>query len=102
MSSGAFVVSCAPTARLCLAAAPRSGAFFPGGLLCGAGPKGANTFAWQIGDVVDGFGNSAGLDHITDFGSGDVLDLSGVFLDLDPCSQTTCISRTSPAARWCR
>lgn len=50
-----------------------------GGQINGAGNKGANTYAWARADIVNGDGNSTGLDHITDFGTGDRIDFSLVF-----------------------
>ena len=38
------------------------------------GGAGADTFFWEKTDVVDDKGKSLGIDHITDFGAGDVLD----------------------------
>lgn len=42
------------------------------------GARGANTYVWAEGDVVNANGTSAGLDHITDFGAGDKLDFTGL------------------------
>ena len=49
-----------------------------GGASNGLSAKGANTFAWERADVVNGDGSSAGRDRITDFGAGDKLDLRAV------------------------
>ena len=44
-----------------------------------AGVKGANTYLWERGDVVNSNGSKAGFfDHITDFGVGDKLDFTGL------------------------
>ena len=40
------------------------------------GGAGNDIFFWEKADVVDSKGKSLGLDHITDFGGGDVLDLT--------------------------
>ena len=42
------------------------------------GARGANTYVWERADVLNPDGSKAGLDHITDFGSGDRLDFSGL------------------------
>lgn len=40
--------------------------------------KGANTYAWLRADVLNADGSKAGFDHITDFGSGDRIDFTGL------------------------
>ena len=40
------------------------------------GGSGADRFFWEKTDVVDTRGKNLGVDHITDFGAGDVLDFS--------------------------
>jgi Ca2+-binding RTX toxin-like protein len=57
--------------------------FMTGGSISGAGTKGANTFVWDLDDVVAAPANSIWLDHITDFGTDDVLDLSNLLVDAD-------------------
>lgn len=42
------------------------------------GARGANTYVWAAGDVLNPNGTSTGLDHITDFGAGDKLDFTGL------------------------
>ncbi len=41
-----------------------------------SGGSGDDDFFWEKTDVVDSKGKSVGLDHITDFGAGDVLDFT--------------------------
>lgn len=42
------------------------------------GGNGDDTFVWETKDIISGK-TSLGVDHVTDFGGGDVLDLSAVF-----------------------
>lgn len=42
------------------------------------GGDGKDTFVWEARDIVSG-NTLLGVDHVTDFGAGDVLDLSAVF-----------------------
>lgn len=42
------------------------------------GGNGDDTFVWDARDIVQGQ-NHLGVDHVTDFGAGDVLDLSALF-----------------------
>ncbi len=42
------------------------------------GGEGADTFVWEAKDVVSGK-KHLGVDHVTDFGAGDILDLTAVF-----------------------
>mgnify|MGYP001766628528 CR=1 FL=1 len=41
-------------------------------------PRAPATYVWELADVVNADGSSAGLDHIADFGVGDRLDFSGL------------------------
>ena len=45
------------------------------------GGEGDDTFVWYGKDVMDAKGNALGVDHVTDFGKGDVLDLHFLFKD---------------------
>lgn len=45
------------------------------------GGEGEDTFVWYAKDVLDAKGNALGVDHVTDFGKGDVLDLHFMFKD---------------------
>ena len=47
-----------------------------------SGGAGDDTFVWYAKDVVDAKGNSLGVDHVTDFTKGDVLDLHNMFKDM--------------------
>lgn len=57
-----------------------------GGQLSNGFSVGNDTFYWARSDVIDASGVSQGLDHITDFRSGDHLDLSGLGLSGDLAS----------------
>ena len=47
------------------------------------GGAGDDTFVWYAKDMVDAKGNSLGVDHVTDFAKGDVLDLHFMFKGME-------------------
>ena len=61
------------------------------------GGAGADRFFWEKTDVVDTKGKSLGLDHITDFGAGDVLDFTKL-VALGTKSLSTMVKVTDGAA----
>jgi Ca2+-binding RTX toxin-like protein len=68
-----------------------------GGQQNGLGADGADTFAWQRGDVVTANATSAGFDHIADFGANDRLDFTGVFNDTHPSDLSALVHVTDTA-----